>query len=126
LFFISLSFAWKKVTPWNAKKLQVAIKNGADIYPGATHYRDKNTMYKLQAAPAKRRAIAKMLPSSRGLISQPGKDPKCDFESKVVYRHLQDGDIVLVNRQVYLSFNNLAVPFSSAIMSGEENCLVPF
>ncbi|KAL5201461.1 hypothetical protein ABZP36_035815 [Zizania latifolia] len=89
----------EKVTPWNARKLQEAIKNGADIHPGATHYRDNNNMYKLQAAPLKRCAIAKMLPASRGSISQAGKDPKCEFESKVVYRHLQDGDIVLVNRQ---------------------------
>uniref|UniRef100_A0A0D3GIM5 DNA-directed RNA polymerase subunit n=1 Tax=Oryza barthii TaxID=65489 RepID=A0A0D3GIM5_9ORYZ len=89
----------EKVTPWNARKLQEAINNGADIHPGATHYRDNNNMYKLQAAPPKRRAIAKMLPASRGSISQPGKDPKCEFESKVVYRHLQDGDVVLVNRQ---------------------------
>uniref|UniRef100_A0A0D9WS33 DNA-directed RNA polymerase subunit n=1 Tax=Leersia perrieri TaxID=77586 RepID=A0A0D9WS33_9ORYZ len=90
----------EKVTPWNARKLQEAVNNGADIHPGATHYRDNNNMYKLQAAPHKRRAIAKLLPASRGsTISQPGKDPKCEFESKVVYRHLQDGDVVLVNRQ---------------------------
>ncbi|GJN38816.1 hypothetical protein PR202_gb27892 [Eleusine coracana subsp. coracana] len=36
----------EKVTSWNVKKLQEAVKNGADIYPGATHYRDKiNTTY---------------------------------------------------------------------------------
>lgn len=99
-YIISILFHVQKVTPWNARKLQEAINNGADIHPGATHYRDNNNMYKLQAAPPKRRAIAKMLPASRGSISQPGKDPKCEFESKVVYRHLQDGDVVLVNRQV--------------------------
>jgi DNA-directed RNA polymerase I subunit RPA1 len=91
----------EKVTPWNAKKLQEAVRNGADVHPGATHYRDNDNMYKLQAAPAKRRAISKLLPASRGSISQLGKDPNCEFESKVVYRHLQDGDIVLVNRQVW-------------------------
>jgi DNA-directed RNA polymerase I subunit RPA1 len=90
----------EKVTPWNAKKLQEAVRNGADVHPGATHYRDNDNMYKLQAAPAKRRAISRLLPASRGSISQLGKDPNCEFESKVVYRHLQDGDIVLVNRQV--------------------------
>lgn len=57
-------------------------------------------MYKLQADPGKRRSYAKKLPASSGSISQPVKDPNCEFESKVVYRHLQDGDIVLVNRQV--------------------------
>lgn len=96
LFF----FPVQKVTPWNAKKLQGAIHNGADIHPGATHYKANNNTFKLQVDEPKRRSVAKMLPSSRGSISQPGKDPKCEFESKVVYRHIQDGDIVLVNRQV--------------------------
>ncbi|KAL6602987.1 hypothetical protein ACP70R_043348 [Stipagrostis hirtigluma subsp. patula] len=109
----------EKVTPWNAKKLQEAIKNGADIHPGATHYRDHNNMYKLQAAPAKRRAIAKMLPASRGSISQPGKDPKCEFENKVVYRHLQDGDIVLVNRQPTLHKPSMMAHFVR-VLPGEK------
>ena len=59
-----------------------------------------NHMYKLQDDPNKRSGISKMLAASKGSISQPGKDPICEFESKVVYRHIQDGDIVLVNRQV--------------------------
>lgn len=101
-----LSFSAQKVTPWNTKRLQEAIRNGADIHPGATHFRDNNSMYKLQAVPAKRRSIAKMLPASRGSICQPGRDPNCEFESKVVYRHLQDGDIVLVNRQVCLYYRS--------------------
>ncbi|KAM3279841.1 hypothetical protein ACQJBY_046924 [Aegilops geniculata] len=89
----------EKVTPWNAKKLQGAISNGSGIHPGATHFKVNNHTFKLQDDRTKRRAIAKMLAASRGSISQPGKDPKCEFESKVVYRHIQDGDIVLVNRQ---------------------------
>ncbi|KAJ1259889.1 hypothetical protein BS78_10G190500 [Paspalum vaginatum] len=109
----------EKVTPWNVKELQEAIRNGADIHPGATHYRDNNNMYKLQAAPAKRRAIAKMLPASRGSISQPGKGPNCEFESKVVYRHLQDGDIVLVNRQPTLHKPSMMAHFVR-VLPGEK------
>jgi DNA-directed RNA polymerase I subunit RPA1 len=93
-------FHAQKVTPWNAKKLQGAISNGSEIHPGATHFKVNNHFYKLQDDRTKRSGIAKMLAASRGSISQPGKDPKCEFESKVVYRHIQDGDIVLVNRQV--------------------------
>ncbi|KAL6873364.1 hypothetical protein ACP4OV_013446 [Aristida adscensionis] len=118
VFAMKLTYP-EKVTPWNAKMLQEAIKNGADIHPGATHYRDNNNMYKLQAAPAKRRAIAKMLPASRGSISQPGKDPKCEFESKVVYRHLQDGDIVLVNRQPTLHKPSMMAHFVR-VLPGEK------
>ncbi|XP_047072217.1 DNA-directed RNA polymerase I subunit 1 [Lolium rigidum] len=89
----------EKVTHWNTKKLQEAINNGGEIHPGATHVKVNNHMYKLSVDPPKRRAVAKQLPASRGSISHPGKDPKREFESKVVYRHIQDGDIVLVNRQ---------------------------
>uniref|UniRef100_A0ACD6A893 Uncharacterized protein n=1 Tax=Avena sativa TaxID=4498 RepID=A0ACD6A893_AVESA len=89
----------EKVTPWNTKKLQEAINNGAEIHPGATHVKVNNHMYKLSVDPPKRRAVAKQLAASRGSISHPGKDPKREFESKVVYRHIQDGDVVLVNRQ---------------------------
>ncbi|PVH47541.1 hypothetical protein PAHAL_4G083800 [Panicum hallii] len=109
----------EKVTPWNAKKLQEAVRNGADVHPGATHYRDNDNMYKLQAAPAKRRAISKLLPASRGSISQLGKDPNCEFESKVVYRHLQDGDIVLVNRQPTLHKPSMMAHFVR-VLPGEK------
>ncbi|CAN6207284.1 unnamed protein product [Urochloa humidicola] len=109
----------EKVTPWNAKRLQEAIRNGADIHPGATHYRDNDNMFKLQAAPAKRHGIAKMLPASKGSISQPGKDPNCEFESKVVYRHLQDGDIVLVNRQPTLHKPSMMAHFVR-VLPGER------
>ncbi|CAL4947601.1 unnamed protein product [Urochloa decumbens] len=109
----------EKVTPWNAKKLQEAVRNGADIHPGATHYRDNDNMYKLQAAPANRHSIAKKLPASRGSISHLGKDPNCEFESKVVYRHLQDGDILLVNRQPTLHKPSMMAHFVR-VLPGEK------
>ncbi|CAL5053727.1 unnamed protein product [Urochloa decumbens] len=109
----------EKVTPWNAKKLQEAVRNGADVHPGATHYRDNDNTYKLQAAPDKRRVVAKKLSASRGSISHPGKDPNCEFESKVVYRHLQDGDIVLVNRQPTLHKPSMMAHFVR-VLPGEK------
>jgi hypothetical protein len=98
--FTMIFFPAQKVTPFNTKKLQEAINNGGEYHPGATHVKVNNHMYKLSADPPKRRAVAKLLPASRGSISHPGRDPKHELESKVVYRHIQDGDIVLVNRQV--------------------------
>ncbi|EHA8587710.1 DNA-directed RNA polymerase I subunit 1 [Cocos nucifera] len=89
----------ERVTPWNVNKLRYAIINGADIHPGATHYKDKERMYKLQLGRNMRNAISRKLPTSRGVLVQQGKGPESEFEGKVVYRHLQDGDIVLVNRQ---------------------------
>ncbi|XP_010251904.1 PREDICTED: DNA-directed RNA polymerase I subunit 1 [Nelumbo nucifera] len=89
----------ERVTPWNVNKLRDAIINGAEHHPGATHYVDKLATVKLPPSRKMRMSISRKLPSSRGAVTQPGKNLEYEFEGKVVYRHLQDGDIVLVNRQ---------------------------
>uniref|UniRef100_A0A0R0KYG7 DNA-directed RNA polymerase subunit n=1 Tax=Glycine max TaxID=3847 RepID=A0A0R0KYG7_SOYBN len=67
------------VTPWNVVKLRNAILNGAESHPSASHYADKVSIVKL---PPKGKEISDH-----------------EFEGKVVYRHLKDGDVVLANRQ---------------------------
>lgn len=89
----------QKVTQWNVDKLRHAIMNGANIHPGATHYMDKDRPYRLNIK-SMCKSISRKLPTSRLVSNENGKGPEYDFEGKVVYRHLQDGDIVLVNRQV--------------------------
>ncbi|KAK6941856.1 RNA polymerase Rpb1, domain 5 [Dillenia turbinata] len=89
----------ERVTPWNVDKLRNAIVNGPEIHPGATHYVDGNGTVKLQPIRKMRIPISRKLPSSRGAVLQRGKSCQTDFENKTVLRHLQDGDIVLVNRQ---------------------------
>ncbi|XP_016183592.1 DNA-directed RNA polymerase I subunit 1 [Arachis ipaensis] len=89
----------ERVTPWNVMKLRNAILNGPEIHPGATHYGDKSSIVKL---PPKGKLLAltsRKLPSSRGVIMHNGKICDQEFEGKIVYRHLKDGDVVLVNRQ---------------------------
>lgn len=97
-FALKLTYP-EKVTPWNVNKLRQAIINGAEVHPGASHYKDRDGSYKLQVQRNVRNTIARKLPTSRGAITQSRKGPESDCEGKVVYRHLQDGDIVLVNRQ---------------------------
>lgn len=89
----------ERVTPWNVGKLRDAIINGSDIHPGATHYADKVSTVRLPLNKKMRISISRKLPSSRGVGIQSTKSLNYEFEGKVVYRHLQDGDIVLVNRQ---------------------------
>ncbi|KAF6158800.1 hypothetical protein GIB67_040314 [Kingdonia uniflora] len=89
----------ERVTPLNVRKLGIAIVNGSEQHPGATHYADKISMVKLPPIKRKRRAISRKLHSSRGVGTQPGEIVDNEFEEKFVYRHIQDGDIVLVNRQ---------------------------
>ncbi|KAL5783905.1 hypothetical protein ACOSQ2_006297 [Xanthoceras sorbifolium] len=89
----------ERVTPWNVANLRDAIINGSEIHPGATHYVDKLTTMRLPPSRKMRISISRKLPSSRGVVMQPGKDSDYEFEGKTVYRHLRDGDVVLVNRQ---------------------------
>ncbi|OVA12173.1 RNA polymerase [Macleaya cordata] len=89
----------ERVTPWNVNKLRDAILNGGEQHPGATHYVDKYATVRLAPSRKKRTSYARKLPSSRGVVTQSGKSIEQELEGKVVYRHLQDGDIVLVNRQ---------------------------
>lgn len=89
----------ERVTPWNAGKLRGAVINGPEIHPGATTYVDSVSTIRLQSNKKMRIAISRKLPSSRGAATSSGKINEHEFESKIVYRHLQDGDIVLVNRQ---------------------------
>jgi len=95
----------QRVTPWNVEKLRKAIINGPEIHPGATHYVDKLDTRQLPAGQSKnerdrRTSISRKVSSSQGLLTQHGKGCDYEFEGKFVRRHLQDGDIVLVNRQV--------------------------
>ncbi|KAL2330197.1 hypothetical protein Fmac_017778 [Flemingia macrophylla] len=97
-FALRLSYP-ERVTPWNTVKLRNAILNGPESHPGATHYEDKMSTVKLPPKGKLLSLTARKLPSSRGVILQHGKIADHEFEGKVVYRHLKDGDVVLVNRQ---------------------------
>ncbi|KAK7345074.1 hypothetical protein VNO77_15476 [Canavalia gladiata] len=89
----------ERVTPWNVVKLRNAILNGPESHPGATHYADKTSIVKLPPKGKLLSLTSRKLPSSRGVIMHHGKIHDHEFEGKVVYRHLKDGDVVLVNRQ---------------------------
>jgi len=90
----------QRVTPWNVTSLRDAIINGPDIHPGATHYVDRVSTVRLQPNRKSRISASRKLPSSRGVVTQPGRGFNYEYEGKVVHRHLRNGDIVLVNRQV--------------------------
>lgn len=93
----------QRVTPWNVDKLRNAIVNGSEIHPGATQYVDKSGPKILRQNRRERISISRKLPSSKGAVMQHGKVSDNDIESKIVHRHLRDGDIVLVNRQVLIN-----------------------
>ncbi|CAN4118585.1 unnamed protein product [Withania somnifera] len=82
----------ERLTPWNAVKVRDAIINGPDNHPGAVSFADRISTMKLPSSKKMRVAISRKLPSSRGAVTQSGRNDEYEFEGKVVYWHLQDGD----------------------------------
>ena len=78
------------MTSWNVANLRDAIINGPEIHPGATHYVDKLSTVKLPPNKKMRISMSRKLPSSRGVVTQNGKNSDYEFEGKIVYRHLRD------------------------------------
>ncbi|XP_045594086.1 DNA-directed RNA polymerase I subunit RPA1 isoform X2 [Procambarus clarkii] len=93
-FAIKLSYP-VPVTPWNVEALRRLVKNGPLKYPGAVAVEDEmGRRQHLRVNDENQwNAIAKQL-----ITSADGGIQKVN-ESKIVYRHLQDGDYVLMNRQ---------------------------
>lgn len=81
------------VTPWNVHELRRAVINGPDKHPGASFVVNENGSKVMLNAKNKtqREAIAKQLltPSKYGSV----------MGCKQVYRHLKNGDVLLLNRQ---------------------------
>lgn len=98
----------QRVTPWNAHKLREAIINGSEIHPGATNFADEVSNCRLPLGKKARISISRKLPSSRGEASA----KSLEMEGKIVYCHMKDGDVVLVNRQVLNLFTNIPVMIS--------------
>jgi len=77
------------VTKYNLSKLQKMVKNGPGVYPGAKMIMKTTSMCNGEASPCK--------------ISLKYVDLQKEASElqigDVVYRHLLDGDVVLVNRQ---------------------------
>jgi DNA-directed RNA polymerase I subunit RPA1 len=81
------------VTPWNVSELRDMVLNGPEVHPGAVAVEDeKGWTVRLDPKDrAQREGIAKTLltPSSDQMSGKP----------KIVYRHLKNGDAMLLNRQ---------------------------
>ena len=81
------------VTPWNVEELREMVINGPDVHPGAVFVETESGYRKLIDGrnPAQRESLAKTLLGS-------GADGGCGG-TKFVYRHLINGDPMLLNRQ---------------------------
>ncbi|KAL8172139.1 hypothetical protein V2J09_023943 [Rumex salicifolius] len=117
-FALKLTYP-ERVTPWNVMKLRDAVINGPENHPGATTYIDKLTSIKLLGKKNSRITIARKLSSSRGAVTEAGKNSDYDFEGKIVLRHIRDGDAVLANRQPTLHKPSIC-GFKVRVLPGEK------
>ncbi|XP_063869177.1 DNA-directed RNA polymerase I subunit RPA1-like [Scylla paramamosain] len=83
------------VTQWNVEYLRHLVQNGPLVYPGAVMVEDEEGHRKHLNAmdPKQREAMAKKL------LTPPESHVHCVNAHKIVFRHLQNGDFVLMNRQ---------------------------
>ncbi|KAH8348172.1 hypothetical protein KR084_004956 [Drosophila pseudotakahashii] len=97
------------VTEWNVTELRKMVTNGPNIHPGANYIQDKNgfTTYIPADNAAKRKSMAKMLLSN----------PKDGVT--IVHRHVQNGDVLLLNRQPSLHKPSI-MAHKARILHGEK------
>ncbi|KJX99061.1 dna-directed rna polymerase i subunit rpa1 like protein [Zymoseptoria brevis] len=94
VFAVKLTYP-EPVTQWNIEEMQEAVRNGAFIWPGALAIENENgSVLKLDRKNAEERtALANQLLAPAGTGNTRGTRPK------KVHRHLNNGDIVIMNRQ---------------------------
>ncbi|KAB7498553.1 DNA-directed RNA polymerase I subunit RPA1, partial [Armadillidium nasatum] len=97
---VPLDFAMKlsypvPVTPWNVSKLRKLVQNGPTCFPGALIVEDEEgRKITLKADDVKQRIAI-----SKSLLTRTESCVKKVNATKIVYRHLDNGDYVLMNRQ---------------------------
>ena len=103
------------VTPWNVSELRELVLNGPEVHPGAVMVENEfgqKTM--LEASDrAQREGIAKTLltPSHEGSLNI--------GRPKIVYRHLKNGDAMLLNRQPSLHKPSI-MAHKARVLKGEK------
>ncbi|EDO39496.1 predicted protein, partial [Nematostella vectensis] len=83
------------VTTWNVKELRQAVINGPLVHPGAilVESEDGKKIRLSETDVNQRQAIAKRL------LTPSGDNKGSHVNCKKVYRHIQNGDVMLLNRQ---------------------------
>jgi|GEM_PF-1188445 len=96
-FAVRLTYP-EAVTQYNVNELRQCVINGPDVWPGATHVQDSNgTLLNLKSLDmTARMAVANQLLTP----SIESNDMQIQAHTnKKVYRHIRNGDYVLMNRQ---------------------------
>lgn len=103
------------VTPWNVVELRRLVLNGPDVHPGAVIIENEDGS--IQAISSndsmQREAIAKRLLTTSDRTNE-------SFSGiKIVHRHLQNGDVLLLNRQPTLHKPSI-MAHKARVLKGEK------
>ncbi|XP_058804040.1 DNA-directed RNA polymerase I subunit RPA1 [Phymastichus coffea] len=104
------------VTPWNVAELRQLILNGPNVHPGAVMIEGEDGFVKRLDPDnyTQREACAKRL-----LVMKDGVSKGGTVNIKIVHRHLQNGDILLLNRQPTLHKPSI-MAHKARILKGEK------
>ncbi|CAK4067593.1 unnamed protein product [Aphanomyces euteiches] len=85
------------VTPWNVVEMRQLVENGPDIHPGANFVENERG----QLIDLRKRTPQQRVAIGKTLLTRSASAQGVHQEHKVkrVWRHLQSGDVVLMNRQ---------------------------
>ena len=83
------------VTQWNVEELQLAVKNGAHVWPGAVAVEDESG----RVVTLERKNIEDRTSIANSLLAPTPGSTMRGTRPKKVHRHLNNGDIVIMNRQ---------------------------
>lgn len=103
------------VTPWNVVELRRLVLNGPDVHPGAIMVENEDGS--VQAIKSndctQREAIAKRL------LTTSDRTNESFIGVKIVHRHLQNGDVLLLNRQPTLHKPSI-MAHKARVLKGEK------
>ncbi|XP_018426964.1 PREDICTED: DNA-directed RNA polymerase I subunit RPA1 [Nanorana parkeri] len=101
------------VTAWNVQELRQAVMNGPNVHPGASIVVSEDSSRTILSSTdaAQREAIAKQLLTPSTGVQR--------LTSKIVYRHVKNGDVLLLNRQPTLHRPSIQA-HKARILPGEK------
>nr|XP_031847048.1 DNA-directed RNA polymerase I subunit RPA1 [Nomia melanderi]XP_031847057.1 DNA-directed RNA polymerase I subunit RPA1 [Nomia melanderi] len=103
------------VTPWNVVHLRQLVLNGPDVYPGAVLIENEDgRIQRISPDDAVQREA-----TAKRLLTTSDRANKFFKGIKIVHRHLQNGDILLLNRQPTLHKPSI-MAHKARILKGEK------
>ncbi|KAF9268176.1 beta and beta-prime subunits of DNA dependent RNA-polymerase [Marasmius fiardii PR-910] len=110
------------VTPYNFHKLRQQVINGSLVHPGASmvEFEDGHQVSLDKLTVEQRTAIGnQLLTPQEGERTRKGLRTRTNAINKKVYRHLEDGDILILNRQPTLHKPSM-MTHKARILHGEK------